>query len=104
MDKLGTYALVAALKGISQKASPDKGADPVNGNERWISLRSCMTELENVSLDPPPPPQQQPEPAVMQAAVPPIAHTPLTTARPQRSYSHLQAISQRHREVGQKVR
>lgn len=96
MDKLDTYALVAALKGIAQTTAPQPPQEAVSQNERWISLRSCMTEMPNASLDPPkpaPPPEPKPEPVVQ----------PLSTIRPQKSFRHLQAIHQRHNAANKQV-
>ncbi len=89
MDKLGTYALVAALKEISKKTTPQPAA-----NERWISLRSCMKELGETSLEPAPVPAREAEPFSA-----PTGSSPLSTTPKRRDFSYIRQIDQRHQSA-----
>ena len=89
MDQLSTYALVAALKEITKKSN-----QPPATNERWISLRSCMTDIEKQPLD-------IPETTAQAAPVPdepplPNPTPPAALPAPRKSFRHIQAINQRH--------
>ncbi len=84
MDKLGAYTLVAALKEISKK-----NAQPAN--EKWISLRSCMSELSPVN--------QEALNAQPHAADAPAGSAVTPPVQPPRSYTYIRQINQRHQEV-----
>lgn len=60
MDKLATYALVAAIGEITRPTKEDR----VREGDRWVALRTLQNPPTTIrEVAPPPPPQEPQQPA-----------------------------------------
>ena len=85
MDRLSTYALVAAIKELYEKQP--QGQTGRTDNARWISLRTWMANSDATQWIPP---QEATHPEILQQD----AITPTAFAPPTRGY--INQITQRH--------